>query len=129
MGQKKKAVSLLKYHRLQQALTQEQVADKLYDLCIADGHPGAGVNAQMVSKWELGTYQPSLLYQRLLAVLLKVSVRELGFVDPLSQLVVHPRPSEGYSFVSHEWEARDFVYREWGPGAGSWLQPQASGEY
>jgi transcriptional regulator with XRE-family HTH domain len=70
----------LKYQRLLRGWTQRDVADELYKLCIADGRPDAGINADIVGNWERGR-RPSLFYQKYLVKLYGLTTAQLGLLD------------------------------------------------
>lgn len=77
----------LKYQRLLRGWTQQDVADAVYDLCVAEGSPdrGSGLNAARVSLWECGQTKPSLFYQKRLCKLFNMNAVELGFLHVESQ--------------------------------------------
>src|SRR4051794_40294554 len=52
--------------RIQRAMTQHDVAERLERLALLAEGVNVGVNADMVSKWERGEKRPSALYIRLL---------------------------------------------------------------
>ncbi len=73
-------LSPLKYQRLLRGWTQQDVADELYKLCIAHGHPDAGINAERISRWECGVARPSLFYQKYLCLLYDLTTDKLGLL-------------------------------------------------
>ncbi len=74
---------LLRRQREQRGWTLEHVADELYKLCEPRASKRGDINANMVSRWELGKHPPSLFYQEKLCILYGKSAEELGFVEPL----------------------------------------------
>jgi transcriptional regulator with XRE-family HTH domain len=74
--------SILKYHRLLRGWTQREVADKLYDLSCAAGHPEIGITTAQVSRWEVGKQLPGHFYRSLLCQLYGMTAQELELVAP-----------------------------------------------
>jgi transcriptional regulator with XRE-family HTH domain len=68
----------LREQRLQNGMTQQEVAEQVERLAWLLDRRRVGVNADMVSKWERGQKQPSALYVRMLSVLFGVNSAELG---------------------------------------------------
>ncbi|MCW2855991.1 MAG: hypothetical protein JWR52_1606, partial [Marmoricola sp.] len=69
----------LREHRQRLALTQQEVATRIEQLAWAHERRHAGVNADMVSKWERGLKHPSPFYVRLLCGLFGTTPNDLGF--------------------------------------------------
>ncbi len=69
---------VLRQERLRRGWSQKKVADQLH-LLSRDEEVGAGVNADMVSKWERGEKQPRPYYQEKLCLLYGTSADQLGF--------------------------------------------------
>jgi transcriptional regulator with XRE-family HTH domain len=75
--------------------TQQQLADKLAYFAWTRGHQRAGVNSDMVAKWERGTKGISPRYRTLLCQLFGVTPDQLGFApvpaaEPVSRPVRDP---------------------------------------
>jgi transcriptional regulator with XRE-family HTH domain/tetratricopeptide (TPR) repeat protein len=64
--------------------TQQQLADKLAQLAWTHGQGHAGVNADMVAKWERGVKGISPRYRALLCQLFGVTADQLGFAPTAS---------------------------------------------
>jgi transcriptional regulator with XRE-family HTH domain len=62
--------------------TQQELADKLVYLAWTHGDKNAGVNADMVAKWERGVKGISARYRLLLCELFGVTAAELGVAPP-----------------------------------------------
>src|SRR5260221_2064650 len=77
---------LLRRQREQRSWTLEHVADELYKLCEPRASKRGDINANMVSRWELGKHPPSLFYQEKLCILYGKSAEELGFFESLKAL-------------------------------------------
>jgi transcriptional regulator with XRE-family HTH domain len=110
-------VSPLRVQRLRKGWTQQQVADKLYDLCVACGADAAGITTDMVSRWELGVRSPSMFYRRLLGELFGCSLDALGLVPSATSALVPvglSRSVENGPSFSFE-EISGYSFREWGP--------------
>src|SRR2546429_4764468 len=73
----------LRQQRLLRGWTQERVADELYKLSRSRSGTRGDINAQMVSRWELGKHPPSLFWQGMLCKLYEKTAEELGFVHEL----------------------------------------------
>jgi tetratricopeptide (TPR) repeat protein len=73
----------LKQQRLLRGWTQECVADELHTLSRSRSGTRGDINAQMISRWELGKHPPSLFWQGMLYKLYEKTTEELGFVDEL----------------------------------------------
>lgn len=58
-------------------LSQAEVADRVNQLAAEEGHRGAALTANTVSRWERAQNTPSLLYRRLLAKLFGVPIADL----------------------------------------------------
>lgn len=69
---------LLRQQRLMRGWSQKRLADQLYEMSEGDG--GAGINADMVSKWERGEKQPRPYYQEKLCMLFGTTADQLGFL-------------------------------------------------
>jgi len=72
----------LQERRARAHLTQEAVAEELARIAWVHQGIRAGVNADMVGKWERGEKQPSKFYRRLLCLLYECSAEELGWWEP-----------------------------------------------
>lgn len=72
--------TLLRQQRVARGWTLEQLADELYKLCRDEPRRTRGdINAQMISRWEIGKHSPSLYYQKKLCEIFGRSAEELGF--------------------------------------------------
>ncbi len=94
----------LRYERLVQGWTLQEVADKLYELCRQEKRK-SGISYDTVGRWERGESTPSPHYQRKLSELFGKSTIDLGFVNPLvepeaSHTHTSPLPSSIWSFSS-----------------------------
>jgi tetratricopeptide (TPR) repeat protein len=72
----------LQERRARAHLTQEAVAEELARLAWVHQGIRAGVNADMVGKWERGEKRPSKFYRRLLCLLYECLAEELGWWEP-----------------------------------------------
>jgi hypothetical protein len=72
----------LQERRARAHLTQEAVAEELARLAWIHQGIRAGVNADMVGKWERGEKRPSKFYRRLLCLLYECLAEELGWWEP-----------------------------------------------
>ena len=72
----------LQERRARAHLTQEAVAEELARLAWVHQGVRAGVNADMVGKWERGEKRPSKFYRRLLCLLYECLAEELGWWEP-----------------------------------------------
>jgi hypothetical protein len=70
----------LKQHRLLRGWSQQDVSDRLYALCAADGKSGVGISCKTVSRWECGEQKPSPLYRKYLCQLYGLTADRLGLV-------------------------------------------------
>ncbi len=94
MGTDRKSPPNDKLRRAREELCwmQQDVADKLYDLCMKeDANWTTGITADQVGRWERGV-KPSVKYQRKLCVLFGKDPQELGFIT--EPLVTKPDMSE-----------------------------------
>jgi transcriptional regulator with XRE-family HTH domain len=73
----------LRRQRVVRGWTLQDVADKLYDLCLQDGGNRRtwGINADTVGRWERGKSHPHDIYRAKLRILFNASDEELGFLD------------------------------------------------
>jgi len=78
--------------RLAAGWTQQQLADKLVYLAWTRGDRHAGVNADMVAKWERGVKGISPRYRILLCHLFGVTPEQLGLA-PSARLAHQPQPA------------------------------------
>ena len=115
---------LLRRQRLQRGWSQEYAADRLHELCMADGQrrKRGDINANMISRWECGRFPTSTFWQEKLQRLYGVSAEELGFIEPLPQhqeslpvwkpsSVEQPRESVVVSLSSEQAQALRFLSR------------------
>jgi transcriptional regulator with XRE-family HTH domain len=58
--------------------------DELHQLSRSRSGRRGDINAQMISRWELGKHPPSLFWQGMLCKLYEKMAEELGFVDELN---------------------------------------------
>jgi transcriptional regulator with XRE-family HTH domain len=79
--------------RIAADLTQQQVADKLLSLAWMRGDEHAGVNADMVAKWERGEKGISARYRILLCHLFGVTPDQLLGITPTTATASQPRPA------------------------------------
>lgn len=133
----RKPNNLLRHERESRGWTLRRVADELYQRCGNSQVSDRGViNADMVSRWELGKHRPSRFWQEQLSLLYGKSLEELGFVEPLpppERLPTHAFASlqSGTVTLPTHHQAIDFLFRgaaqaapeEW---IGVWLALQAS---
>jgi transcriptional regulator with XRE-family HTH domain len=77
----KKPNNLLRQQRLQRSWTLERAADELYKLCGPRARARGDINANMISRWELGKHPPSPFWQEKLCTLYKKTTKELGFLE------------------------------------------------
>jgi transcriptional regulator with XRE-family HTH domain len=71
----------LKYQRLLRGWSQQDVADELYKLCAASGHPEVGVSIQQIYRWESGYCKPRPIYRKHLCQLYGLMADKLGFIE------------------------------------------------
>ena len=86
----------LKELREERGWTQQDVADQVARLAWLRRHERAGVNADMVAKWERGEKRPSPRYRELLCLLFGVDAQTLGFggaAQPLAGARAHAEES------------------------------------
>jgi transcriptional regulator with XRE-family HTH domain len=79
--------------RTQADLTQQQVADKLLSLAWMRGDEHAGVNPDMVAKWERGEKGISARYRLLLCHLFGITPDQLLGVTPTTATASQPHPA------------------------------------
>lgn len=64
--------------------TQQDVADKLYEMCVKEGRK-SGISADTVGRWERGASKPETHYRAKLCELFGKNAAELGFLDEQSR--------------------------------------------
>ncbi len=74
---------LLHHERDSRNWTLQDVADKLYDMCVEEGRK-SGISADTVGRWERGVSKPGAHYRAKLCDLFGKNVTELGFLDKQS---------------------------------------------
>lgn len=72
--------NLIRWERESQNWTLQDVADKLYDLCVKEDRE-SGISADTVGRWERGVSRPEAHYRAKLCELFRKNPVELGFVD------------------------------------------------
>ncbi|HLG79147.1 MAG TPA: helix-turn-helix transcriptional regulator [Ktedonobacteraceae bacterium] len=85
----------LRHQREQQNLTLQEIADKLYDMCIQEGRE-SGISADTVGRWERGVSKPEAHYRAKLCKLFGKSAAELGLIEqpvPCPETSLVPFPS------------------------------------
>jgi tetratricopeptide (TPR) repeat protein len=68
----------LEQMRLAKGWTQQEVADKIYELCVEQGRPKVGINSDTVGRWERGKSHPGKLYGANLRILFNATDEDLG---------------------------------------------------
>src|SRR2546421_8368849 len=81
--------AFLRHQRELQNLTLQDVADKLYKMCVREGHE-SGISADTVGRWERGVSKPEAHYRAKLCKLFGKSAAELGLIEQ-EKLVVSPQ--------------------------------------
>ncbi len=123
----------LRYYRELVPLTQDELANALYDLCSEDELNNLGIiDKNMVSKWERGIVTPSYFWQRKLCQYFRKDPEELGFVKPpgtynnpsnLSDEKVvkaHPQPSpviNRQALIEYIQQQRSYMLNALAPGS------------
>lgn len=74
----------LRTERERRNWTLQQVADHLFDLCVAEGRKRIGINADIVGRWERGVSRPTSHYRAKLCQLYGMTAEELGLLDELA---------------------------------------------
>src|SRR5712691_346716 len=74
---------LLQRERDSRNWTLQDVADKLFDMCIKEGRK-SGISADTVGRWERGISKPESHYRAKLCDLFDKNAMELGFLDQQS---------------------------------------------
>lgn len=77
---KPKPNTLLRRQRELRNFTLQDVADKLYEMCIKEGRE-SGISADTVGRWERGVSQPEAHYRAKLCELFGKSTTELGLIE------------------------------------------------
>lgn len=91
---------ILRHQRKKRSWTQEQLADELYKVC-GNQRTRGDINANMISRWELGKHPPSLFYQEKLCYIFELSPEEFGF------LTMRPRKSTAPSKIEQAEGSRE----------------------
>jgi transcriptional regulator with XRE-family HTH domain len=87
--------TLLRSQREIRNFTLQDVADKLYEMCVKEGRE-SGISADTVGRWERGISQPEAHYRAKLSELFGKSTTELGLKqEHLVESSQTPTPSSG----------------------------------
>ncbi|MBV9688652.1 MAG: helix-turn-helix transcriptional regulator [Ktedonobacteraceae bacterium] len=81
MGKEKQVNQKLKHEREARCWTLQEVADRLYELCLQEDPNCAIIAGDTVGRWERGFNTPSAHYQRKLCILFGKDALELGFIS------------------------------------------------
>jgi transcriptional regulator with XRE-family HTH domain/tetratricopeptide (TPR) repeat protein len=74
----------LREYRLRLGWTQQEMAERIAQLAWMQRREHAGINADMVAKWERGAKGVSPRYRELLCQLFRVTPDQLGFRNPIN---------------------------------------------
>src|SRR6266566_82248 len=72
--------TLLRRQRELRNFTLQDVADKLYEMCVKEGRE-SGISADTVGRWERGISQPEAHYRAKLCELFGKSTTDLGLIE------------------------------------------------
>ena len=108
--------SRLRSERERRSWTLQEVADHLFDLCVAEGRK-SGINADIVGRWERGISRPTSHYRAKLCQLYSKTAEELGLIDepvtsePLPPASQNGQEEEFSSDISHIIGREDVVQK------------------